>query len=292
MKTGFVALLPTFASIVIACGGDTNGNETAAPSPTTEPAAEIPVVEITKTDTSFEAPDSIPGGLTRLRFHNAGTEQHAVTLVRFTGEGTMEQFLDAVEIGYTDFAASTAAILELIEGEGGTGFLAPGGTVEVVLDLVPGRYLIVRFPFRPPLTRELGVTAAPDAQPAPPESAFTVGMVEFAYEGFPDTLPAGKTTVEVVNPGEQLHMMDVRRVNQEGITAEQLREFLRGTPQPVEPTLSAAGGMGELAPGGSAWVTLDLEPGVYTLLCYIFDRAGGTNQLHSQLGMHHAFTVQ
>jgi hypothetical protein len=279
---GLSVLAAMLAIGAVACGDD------AIDAPT----AEIPVVEITKTDQAFEAPDNIPGGLTRLRFHNAGTEQHAVTLVRFTGDGTVEQFLDAVEIGYTDWPASTAAILKLIQGEGGTGFLAPGSTVEVVLDLEPGRYIIVRFPFRPPLIRPLEVTAAPEARPEPPESAFTAGMIEFAYEGFPDKLPAGKTTIEVVNQGEQLHMMDVLRVNEAGITAEQVRQHLSGTPQPVAPTYSAAGGMGELAPGGAGWVTLDLEPGVYMLQCLIFDRAGGTDKLHSDLGMQHAFTVE
>jgi hypothetical protein len=83
-----------------------------------------------------------------------------------------------------------------------------------------------------------------------------------------------------------------QRVNEEGITAEQARQHLGGTPQPVEPTYSFSGGMAELEPGGSGWATLDLEPGVYTLLCYIFDRAGGTDKLHTELGMHHAFTVE
>jgi hypothetical protein len=281
-RLGCIVMTAVLAAGAVACGDD--GDDA--------PAAEIPVVDITKTDDAFEAPNSTPGGLTRVRFHNASTQQHAVTLVRFTGDGTMQQFLDAIEIGYTDWPASTAAILRLIEGEGGAGFLAPGSTVEVVLDLEPGRYVIVRFPFRPPLTRPLEVTAAPEAQPAPPKSAFTVGMVEFAYEGFPDTLPAGKTTVEVVNQGEQLHLMDVQRVNEAGITAEQVRQHLSGTPQPVAPTYSAAGGMGELAPGGAGWVTLDLEPGVYNLSCLIFDRAGGTDKLHLDLGMHHAFTVE
>jgi hypothetical protein len=51
--------------------------------------------------------------------------------------------------------------------------------------------------------------------------------------------------------------------------------------------------MGELEPGGSAWATLDLEPGVYTLICTVFDlRDGVLGKLHTVLGMHHAFTVQ
>jgi hypothetical protein len=87
--------------------------------------------------------------------------------------------------------------------------------------------------------------------------------------------------------------MDVRRVNEDSITAEQMRQLLSGTPQPVEPTYTFAGGMAELEPGDAGWVTLDLEPGVYTLTCLIFDRNDSViGKLHVDLGMHHTFTVQ
>jgi hypothetical protein len=304
MKTALAFVL-TLASILIACGGD--NDETPAPSPTEEPAAEIPVVEITKTDEGFEAPDSIPGGLTRFRVHNASTAQHAVSFERFRGDGTLEEHTAAYRLGLTDFAASAAAIGRLTTVEGGIGNIAPGGEAEVVLDLVPGRYVILRFPLNTGLSRELEVTAAPDARPAPPESDFTVSMIEFAFDGFPDTLPAGETTVEVVNEGAQFHLMFVQRVNEEGITAEQVSQHLGGTPLPVAPSYSAAGGMGELEPGGgSGWVTLDLDPGVYRLICTVFDQSddavgpvssergalSGVGKLHVDLGMHHAFTVQ
>jgi hypothetical protein len=292
MKTALAFVL-TLASILIACGGD--GDETAAPSPTTEPAAEIPVVEITKTEQGFDAPDSIPGGLTRLRIHNADTRPNAVVLLRFKDEGTtLDQLSAAYALGATDFAASAAEIYRLTTHEGGAGLLAPGREAEVVLDLAPGRHVILRFPaIGEAIARELEVTATPDARPAPPESAFTVEMLEFAYPGFPDTLRAGKTTVQVVNEGQKFHLMDVRRVNEDSITAEQMRQLLRRTPQPVEPTYTFAGGMAELEPGDAGWVTLDLEPGVYTLSCLIFDRNDGViGKLHVDLGMHHTFTVQ
>jgi hypothetical protein len=40
-------------------------------------------------------------------------------------------------------------------------------------------------------------------------------------------------------------------------------------------------------------VTLDLDPGVYTLICLVFDQQDGVvGKLHTDLGMHHAFSVQ
>jgi len=280
----------TLASILTACD-DGGTDDTAAPSSTAEPAAEIPVVEITKTEQGFDAPETIPGGLTRIRVHNADTREHAVSFERFRGDGTLEEHTAAYRLG--DFAASAAAIGRLTTVEGGTGLIAPGGDEEIVLDLAPGRYVILRFPLNVGLSRELEVTEAAAARPAPPESAFTVRMVEFAYEGFPNTLPAGKTEVEIVNEGAQLHLMLVHRVNEEGITAAQVSQHLGGTPLPVAPSYRAAGGIGELKPGRSGWATLDLEPGVYTLTCIVFDQRDGViGKLHTDLGMHHAFTVE
>ena len=295
MKATLAVPMLTFASILIACGGSGSDEEATPTSPIAAASAEIPVVEITKTEQDIRAPDSIPGGLTRLRVHNADTRNGAVAFLRFRGDGTLDQLRQAYRLGATDFAAAAAEISRLTTAEGGIGLIAPGGEAEVVLDLTPGRYVMYRFPaIGALLARELEVTAAPNPRPAPPESALIVGMSEFVYERFPDTLPAGKTTVEVVNEGQQTHLMDVRRVNEESITAERVRQLLSGTP-PVAPSYIPAGGMGELDPGASAWATLDLEPGVYTLICIVFDKStdsGGTGKLHVDLGMHHAFTVQ
>ena len=226
--------------------------------------------------------------------HNAGAREYSVGLSRFTDVGTLEQLNDAITLSATDFAAAAAEVGRLVDGGGGTGNIAPGGTSEVVFDLTPGRYAIVRLMFGTPDTRAIEVTAAPSVRPAEPETAFTVAMREFAFDGFPDTLPAGKTTFKVLNDGEQFHLMDVRRVNEDGIAPEQVGQSLSGTPVPVEPTFTGVGGMGELGPGDSGgWVTLDLEPGVYTLICTVFDQHDGEiGKLHFQLGMNHPFTVQ
>src|SRR5262245_13395351 len=194
------------AIVLVACGGDSN--DAPAPTATTLPPAEIPVVDITKTDDGIEAPDSIPGGLTRLRVHNAGTREYAVSLGRFSDEGTLERLNNAIALAATDFPAAAAEVGRVIGSGGrgaGTGTIAPGGTAETVVERTPGHWVIIRLQFGNPDTRALEVTAAPDVRPAEPETAFTVNMREFAFEGFPDTLPAGRTEVEVVNSGKQIH---------------------------------------------------------------------------------------
>jgi hypothetical protein len=285
-----LALMLTIASIVIACGGD--GDETAAPSPTAEPAAEIFVLNITKTDDTFEAPDSIPGGLTRIRFHNAGTRPANVDLARLNDGATLEQVNDAIRLSASDFAAGAAQLGRLSSIEGGTARVAPGGDAEIVLDLEPGHYGMSSLIIGNPFTRAFEVTAAPAVEPAAPEAAFTVTMADFVFQGAPDTLPAASTTVRVVNDGPQLHMMAVWQLKAESVSAEQLAQHRGGTPLPAS-AYTPAGGFGEILPGDSGWVTLDLEPGDYALACIVFDQGeDGTLTLHTDLGMQHPFTVE
>jgi uncharacterized cupredoxin-like copper-binding protein len=183
---------------------------------------------------------------------------------------------------------------DLTNSVGGTGTTLPGSTSEVVLDPEPGPYVIVSFILGVPFTRPLEVTAAPADLPAAPEANLTVQMSEFAYDGLPDTFPAGPTMVEVVNEGTQLHQMGV--VSEESLTAEQVQQSLSGTPLPLTVSFSGStGGMGEIDPGHSGWVTLDLDPGVYVLTCNVLDIGegpGGSGKGHTDLGMSHAIMVE
>jgi hypothetical protein len=279
------------ASTLIACG---DGDEDPAPAPssTAEPPPEIHVLDITKNDQTFEAPNSIPGGLTRIRFHNAGTRPANVDLSRLNDGATLEQVNDAIRLSATDFTAGAAQLGRLWSIEGGTAAVAPGGNAEVVLDLEPGNYGMSSLMVGNPFTRALEVTAPPAVEPAAPEAAFTVTMSDFAFEGAPDTLPAARTTVRVVNDGPQLHMMAVWRLKTESVSTEQLAQHRGGTHLSAT-AYTPAGGFGEILTGDSGWVTLDLEPGDYTLACIVFDQGeDGTLKLHTDLGMHHAFTVE
>jgi len=204
---------------------------------------------------------------------------------------TLEQYKDA-RARDADFALSEEEIGRLYSLAGGVARMLPGSTSEVVLDLKPGRYAFYTNVPGPYITRLLEVTAIPADQPAEPDAQHTISMSEFAFDGAPDTLPAGKTTVNVVNEGQQAHLMAV--VSEETLTADQVQQSLSGTPLPLVPSFRGSdGGIGELAPGDSGWVTLDLGPGVYVLTCHVLDvSGGGSGKGHSDLGMSHVLTVQ
>jgi hypothetical protein len=276
---GLAALATMLAIGAVACGDD--GDDA--------PAAEIPVVDVTITDQGYEAPESIPGGLVRIRAHNQGTAAYQANLLLLKDGATLEQFNAALAL--PDFVASSDELDRLSSPVGGVARMQPGSTSEVVLDLEPGSYVFATY-IGELLPRQLEVTAAPADQPAEPAAEHTIRMFEFAFVDVPETLPAGPTTFNVVNEGGQVHFMAV--VSEETLTPEQVQQTLSGTPLPVGPAFTGPdGGMGELAPGASGWVTLDLDPGVYVLTCNVFDLSGGElGKPHVELGMSHAFTVQ
>jgi len=79
LLSALAVLTAVLATGAVACDADEDGDGEA--SATEVPAAEIPVVDVTITDQGYNAPASVPGGLTRTRAHNQSTLRHAAGLV-------------------------------------------------------------------------------------------------------------------------------------------------------------------------------------------------------------------
>jgi hypothetical protein len=56
------------------------------------------------------------------------------------------------------------------------------------------------------------------------------------------------------------------------------------------PPFHFVGGVQGIMPGQRSWVTLDLEPGDYALICFIPSPAN-EGRIHAELGMARPFTV-
>ena len=97
------------------------------------------------------------------------------------------------------------------------------------------------------------------------ESTETVTLDDFSFD-VPDDF-TGQGTVEVVNEGAQGHEMTIVQADDQ----------------------APAGGLTVIAPDQTAYVDLALEPGDYTLLCFVTDPESG--QLHFQVGMTKDFTI-
>ncbi len=94
------------------------------------------------------------------------------------------------------------------------------------------------------------------------------------------SLPAGEHTFEGTNEGTVTHEFEILRVP-EGVDANALPA--EGTTVPADDLLDPVDEVEDLAPGTSATLTLDLEPGTYAVICNLPG--------HYALGMHTTFTV-
>jgi hypothetical protein len=148
-----------------------------------------------------------------------------------------------------------------------------------------------------PVIRLLGVAtlAAAAAVASTPPSAHrtapraarvvTITARNFAFEA-PDTVPAGRTELRLVNLGPELHHVYLMRLDGGHTPAELLGALKAGGPPPV--WVHDAGGPNAPAPGQTNAAVLDLVPGTYVLTCFIPSPDGVP---HIMKGMLRALTV-
>lgn len=271
---------------------------------------ETAYVEITLDahDYSFSMPDSVAGGLVHVRFANSGTEDHHAQFIRLNDGVTDEQFDITLQTTLQSLATegdvAFTRLFEVASAAGGPSVIGASRTMDLVMDLQPGRYVLICFIPSPDgiphvakgMTRKVTVTAPSSSQPSPPVAAGTVDMADFAFATMPP-ITAGKTMIEVRNSGREPHEMVIVRLK--GLSASQLLQMLSAPhpppaagagPPPGPPPFEFVGGVQAIMPGQRAWTTLDLTPGEYALICNIPSPAH-QGRPHTALGMLRAFTV-
>jgi len=120
----------------------------------------------------------------------------------------------------------------------------------------------------------------------------TFTATEYGFDG-PDTLPAGKVTLTLVNDGEEPHEMALFPV-EEGRGPEDVLEFIEENPElngPPPPWVIGEGTGTFAKPGKTADpVSAKLEPGTYLAVCFVSTKqSDGTP--HAALGMISEITV-
>lgn len=149
------------------------------------------------------------------------------------------------------------------------------------------------------------------AGPAAGASVIEIVAEDYALDA-PDVIPSGWTTIEFENEGEEQHMVFMARLP-EGVTFERYEiealEVFSGIWEDVQegradfdkamemlgeslpewfPEMAFVGGPGLLAPGLESDVTVLLEPGNYTIECYVKAEDGS---VHYMEGMTRPLTV-
>src|SRR5207247_1719168 len=117
------------------------------------------------------------------------------------------------------------------------------------------------------------VACAACARPAPRAAApnvVTITATDYAFSA-PDTIPAGLTTLRLVNRGKELHHASLVRLGA-GKTIADFQAGLQAAMQnhtPPPPWISFAGGPNAVTVGDTAQATQALAPGLYVLACWI-----------------------
>ena len=243
-------------------------------------------------DDAFELPEStIPAGRTLVRLENVGDESWHGFMLQVPPDVTDEQVV--ANLG-PQAEAPPPWMFEAIY-PGFPGETLPGQTNLALVDLEPGRYIVLGDTVRP--FEVVGDAATPGATPVgeEPVADGTVRLFDFNFE-FPDTVAPGRQLWAVTNTGEQPHELLLARSPQP-VTPEQVMDLLADPSEEATPTgggpsfadFEPVGGLGWLSPGLTAWTEVDLEPGTYVALCFVFDPQTGLP--HVAHGMVAVFTV-
>jgi hypothetical protein len=244
-------------------------------------------------DYTFDAPDSIPAGVTTIRLQNHGPNLHHLTIVRLDSGHTTEEFTAAIEhAGFGDGPWPS-----WITYFGGPNAPAPGAEATATVDLAPGHYLITCFVHSPDsatkamvshvvkgMVHPLTVTG-PHQPAALPRADVTVTLVDYGFT-FSHPLTAGKQVIRVRNTAAQPHEIFIGRLAPGKVVGD-LPKFIVHPygPPPVVPM----GGMTPISHGVDANIIIDLPPGEYGVYCYLPDATDG--KPHIDHGMMRQITV-
>ncbi|GAC1647016.1 MAG: hypothetical protein NVS4B3_00390 [Gemmatimonadaceae bacterium] len=244
------------------------------------------VVTVHGTNFAFDAPLTIPAGMTTFKFVNDGPGLHQAQLVRLDGGKTMDDLRTAL--------AASAPLPSWIAFVGGPNAVDPGITGNATLDLPPGNYAllcVVNVPggvphFMRGMFRQLTVVPAPRTTAAAPAADVTITLDDYKF-ALSKPLAAGPHTFEVRNPDDQPHEVELIRLAP-GKTAADMVNWLQNPQGP--PPRKALGGVAIIAPaGGPMYFTATLESGEYALLCFVPDKIDG--KPHFMHGMIKALTI-
>ena len=232
----------------------------------------IRVVTVTARDYAFDAPDTIPAGLTEVRLLNKGTEMHHVWLIRLDAGKTLKDLFDAI--------GPAGQLPAWARDVGGPNTPGPNGESMAIVRLTAGRYamlcVIPSGDGKPHVMKGMAkeVTVKPassNTSAADLQISSTMTLVDYGFQ-FSQPLQAGKQTIRVKNAAAQGHEVVIVRLAPGRKSAEMLAwlEKMEGLPPGVP-----VGGTTPMARGEENLITLNFTPGEYALLCFVADAKDG-----------------
>ncbi|MCA9859699.1 MAG: hypothetical protein KC438_08250 [Thermomicrobiales bacterium] len=254
----------------------------ATPAPAPMPPLVIPEIELVGTNDALIFPSAISAGI------------NAIT-VRNESDTIMHTFAMRIPDGLTDDDAIAALMTEDTPDWFGHTLFAGnpdepqpgGGELTGYVFYVPGHYMAVN-PFSDGIATSFDVAGEPWGRPAP-VADFEVGLIDMAFLGFDEPIPAGPHLWRLTNHGTTWHDLTTLKAP-DGSTVDDLFAAFETTPedQVFPDGYMTTGGVGATSPGVSTWVELNLEPGTHIAACFL---PGEDGLPHAFNGMITAFEV-
>ncbi|MEP6836222.1 MAG: hypothetical protein ABJB74_22725 [Gemmatimonas sp.] len=278
------------AVLIGGCASEKSGNGKADSTPAATTVAAVPqVITITAKDFSFNAPDTVQGGMVTIKLVNQGPELHHIQLLRLTDGKTVADLEQGLKAAKPDSPPPPWA-----HDVAGPNAPIPGGEVSITEQLEPGTYAIVCFipgadnipHVMKGMIRALTVVPATAAAAPAPTSDISVVMSDYSWAVTPE-ITTGKHTIKIENSAEQSHEMLLVQLPP-GKTVADLAAWVgkQVGPPPAKPM----GGISGMPKGAVVYLPVDLEPGEYGLLCFLNDAKDG--KMHVEHGMMKQFTVK
>ncbi len=244
----------------------------------TQAAGAIPHLTIEATAAGFTVPKEMPEGAVQVTFANHSQAPFGPLVVCLKKGATLEDLEKAIKAGVQDPALAPGSLL------GGVTVM-PGQTVDVTFAFAPGNYVVGNSASgNPAAFQPFTVLDGAGEGAAPPKADVEVGLLDFAFN-VPIALAAGPQLWHIRNRGDQLHEMIVARLDDSMTAAEFNQALLKsmtgqaGQGNTVEPAI-----FWMMSPGEQAWITYDLKPGTYAVVCSLPDTSGSGHS-HAELGM-------
>lgn len=273
-------------ALALASGAMLGCNRKPAPPPAPPTAT---VVSITGNDFSFTAPDTIPAGLTSVKFQNAGKEPHQVVFIRIDSGKTMADIATIMK----DPNAKVPGWMAFPLGANG---VVPGDSANATATLAAGHYILVCFissadgtmHVNKGMVRPIEVKASTGPAAADPTADLTITEKDFTWD-ISGPITAGTHTFRVDNAGPQPHEVAIYQLAP-GKSAKDLQAWMAAGMKGEPPAKPVGGYVGPMpTPGDHGFFTATFAAGKYVFLCFFPDQKDA--KPHVMHGMMKELTV-
>jgi hypothetical protein len=283
-----VALLALLASCTARRDSGADGAANAAPQHPAEQSSPTPanVVTVVARDYAFQAPATVPAGLTTFLLANRGHELHMMGLTKLEDGKSIPELLAIL----TKNQPQPAWAVDL----GGPNAVSPGDTSNSTVILPAGHYVLIcwipgadgAMHVMKGMLAPLEVTASRAAPGPEPAGDIVVRLADYHIE-VSRPITSGRHIFRVENEGPQEHDLTVLEVAPGKSSAEVLAWF--NEPAKSAPAARALGGIVGIPRGTHGFFTGDFHRGEYLILCFVPDEHDG--KPHFQHGMVRHITV-